>query len=47
MTFRLLTYNILDGGEGREAALIDIIRAVARITSVKAASRPAPPSRML
>ncbi len=29
MTFRLLTYNILDGGEGREAALIDIIRAAA------------------
>ncbi len=29
MTFRLLTYNILDGGEGREAALIDIIHAAA------------------
>jgi endonuclease/exonuclease/phosphatase (EEP) superfamily protein YafD len=29
MTFRLVAYNILDGGEGREAALIDIIRTAA------------------
>ncbi len=29
MTFRLMTYNILDGGAGREAALTDVIRAAA------------------
>ncbi len=29
MTFRLMTYNILDGGMGREAALIEVIRAAA------------------
>jgi endonuclease/exonuclease/phosphatase family metal-dependent hydrolase len=29
MTFRLMAYNILDGGEGREAAIIDIIRSAA------------------
>ncbi len=29
MTFRLMTYNILDGGAGREAALIEVIRAAA------------------
>jgi endonuclease/exonuclease/phosphatase family metal-dependent hydrolase len=29
MTFRLMTYNILDGGAGREASLIEVIRAVA------------------
>ena len=27
MTFRLMTYNILDGGVGREAALTEVIRA--------------------
>jgi endonuclease/exonuclease/phosphatase (EEP) superfamily protein YafD len=29
LTFRLMTYNILDGGEGREAAIIDVIREAA------------------
>jgi endonuclease/exonuclease/phosphatase family metal-dependent hydrolase len=29
LTFRLMTYNILDGGEGREAAIIEVIREVA------------------
>jgi endonuclease/exonuclease/phosphatase family metal-dependent hydrolase len=29
MTFRLMTYNILDGGAGREAALTEVIRAAA------------------
>ncbi len=29
MTFRLMTYNILDGGAGREAVLTEIIRAAA------------------
>ncbi len=29
MIFRLMTYNILDGGAGREAALTEVIRAAA------------------
>jgi endonuclease/exonuclease/phosphatase family metal-dependent hydrolase len=29
MTFRLMTYNILDGGAGREAALTEVIRTAA------------------
>jgi endonuclease/exonuclease/phosphatase family metal-dependent hydrolase len=29
LLFRLMTYNILDGGLGRESALLEVIRAAA------------------